>query len=76
MRRSGNKEKVLDHFRKYKAITTMDAFELYGMTRLSAVIHNLKKESYIFDEEWVEVETRYGNKVKVKSYILVGKENA
>lgn len=75
MKKRGYKEILLDHFRRFRAITTLDAFEMYGMTRLSAVIYNLKKENYRFDEEWVEVENRYGNKIKVKAYILVGKGN-
>ena len=74
MRKRGYKEILLDHFRRFEAITTLDAFEMYGMTRLSAVIYNLKKDNYIFDEKWVEVENRYGNKIKVKAYILAGKE--
>ena len=74
MKKRGYKEILLDHFRRFEAITIFDAIEMYGMTRLSAVIFNLKKDKYIFDEKWVEVENRQGVKTRVKAYILRGKE--
>ena len=74
MKKRGYKEILLEHFRRFESITSLDAFEMYGMSRLSAVIYNLKKDRYKFDEKWVEVENRYGTKVRVKAYMLVGKE--
>lgn len=75
MNKITQKQLVLDHFRRFKAINILDSIELYGITRLSAQIYTLKhKDKYIFDEEWVNVQTRYGNTTKVKNYILVGKE--
>ena len=47
---------------------------MYGMTRLSAVIYNLKKDKYKISWEWIKVKTRFGNELRVKSYILIGKE--
>lgn len=74
MKRRGYKEVLLDHFRRFEAITILDAIEMYGMTRLSAIIFRLKKDGYRFQDKWVEVENRYGKKVRVKAYILTGRE--
>lgn len=35
-------EKILKHLQKRKKITSLDAIELYGCTRLASVIFNLK----------------------------------
>jgi N-acetyl-anhydromuramyl-L-alanine amidase AmpD len=39
-------EAVLSHLQKKKKITSWDAIELYGATRLAAIIHNLKEYGY------------------------------
>lgn len=67
------KERILDHLKKYGSITTWDSFSLYGDTRLSDKIYQLKKDNYEFDEEWVTTKNRYGKPVSFKKYIL--KEN-
>ncbi len=38
--------KVLDHLKEHGSITSLEAFELYGATRLSAIIFNLKHKGY------------------------------
>lgn len=40
-------QKVLEHLKKYKrGITSMQAFQKYGITRLSAKIFNLRHMGY------------------------------
>lgn len=56
-----------------KSITSMDAFEL-GITRLSAIIFNLRKLGMIISTEDKVTVTRYGNVCTYASYKLV-KEN-
>ena len=73
MKKIGYKEVLLEHFRRFKSITSWDAIEMYGMTRLSAVIYNLKKDGYLFENESIEVKNKYGTKVWLTKYILVGK---
>ena len=34
-------EKVLEHLKEYGTITSLEAIDLYGATRLSAIIFNL-----------------------------------
>lgn len=64
------KQRILEHLKKYGSITTWDSFELYGDTRLSDKIYRLKKDNYEFDEEWISKKNRYGKPVTFKKYIL------
>lgn len=66
-----NKERILNHIKRYGSITTFTAFNSYGATRLSAIIFNLKKDGYKIKSEPINVKTRYGNKVIVSKYSLV-----
>ena len=51
---------VLKHLKEHGKISSMDAFERYKATRLSAVIFNLRKD-YIIDTEMVPFDGgRYG----------------
>lgn len=59
--RSENDQKtalVLDHLQKKKTITSWEAIELFGATRLSAIIYNLRKKhcinsvDKIFTDKW------------------------
>lgn len=47
------REVVLRHFKTSKSITSFEAFSEYGITRLSAIIFDLRKK-YIISDEWVE----------------------
>lgn len=64
------KERILEHLKKYGSITTWESFELYGDTRLSDKIYRLKQEDYKFEEEWITKKNRYGKPVSFKKYIL------
>lgn len=66
------KQRILEHLKKYGSITTWDSFSLYGDTRLSDKIYQLKKDNYEFDEEWITKKNRYGKPVSFKKYILRG----
>ena len=63
-------ERVLMHLRKYKAITTKQAYDLYGITRLGARIYDLKELGYDIVTETVIVKNRYGEKARVARYRL------
>lgn len=66
-----NQEQVLlNHFAKHKTITSMDAFKLYGITRLSAKIYNLRERGYEIDMVWEEGINRFGNPVKWGRFFL------
>lgn len=67
------KMQVLKHLKNHKnGITTMTAFERYGITRLSGRIFELRAEGYniVTDEEVKK--NRYGRPVRFARYRLVG----
>jgi hypothetical protein len=38
--------KVLKHIKRYKKISSMQAFSKYNITRLAAVVYNLRAKGY------------------------------
>ena len=64
------KERILNHLKIYGSITTLESFKEYGDTRLSDKIYRLKKDGYIFSEEWIKSKNRFGEIVQFKKYIL------
>ena len=61
---------VLDWLKTGAGITSIEAFKELGVTRLSAVIFNLRKRAYDIESETVEVRDRYGEHCKVARYKL------
>lgn len=39
-------EKILNHLRMYGSITSLEAFQIYQITRLSGRIHELRTQGY------------------------------
>lgn len=62
-------EKVLEHLQKYGSITSLEAIELYGATRLSSIIYNLRK-NYNIDGIDSQCTDRYGNTARYTKYVL------
>lgn len=62
---------VINHLRKYKKITSFDAINEYGATRLSGIIFKLKERGFEIETEIVNGKTRYGNHVRYAVYHLV-----
>lgn len=58
-----------------KGITSKEAFELFGATRLSGLIFMLKKQGYHIKTDYVPVRTRYGDKTIVARYSLIDNFN-
>ena len=67
------KEVILRHFSKYKYISSMQAFELYGITRLSAVIYDLRNDGHKIGFIWRTCVNRYGKQVRYADYFLIKK---
>jgi len=62
---------ILKYMESHKnGITSMDAFERFGATRLSSIIFGLRKRGYDIDTEMITVKTRYGKHVDVARYTL------
>ena len=66
-----HEEIILNHLRKHKTITTLEAFELYGITRLSARIFNLRESGYKIGLVWETGTNRYDNQVRWGKYFLI-----
>lgn len=65
------KDKVLEHLRTKNSITSLEAIELYGATRLSAIIFNLRNEGFKIVTENIPMTDRFGNKTYYAKYILL-----
>ena len=61
---------ILKHLRAYPWITSKDAFEIYGITRLSARIKDLRDKGYDIETVMVETETRFGESCRYARYVL------
>lgn len=66
------KEMVLRHLSDCKNITAWEAIKEYGITRLSAIIYELKKEGYNIADVYAHGSNRYGNACKWKVFSLIG----
>jgi hypothetical protein len=62
------KEQVLDHLKKYKSITSLEAIKAYRITRLASVIFDLREEYEI-----ISLRENKGNK-RFARYVLIGKK--
>ena len=73
MERTNKTQQVLRHLQTKGTITSMEAFEQYGATRLSAIIFNLRVH-YIIDTVDMEIVDRYGNTCHFAKYVYVGEK--
>lgn len=70
-KKTNKTSKVLEHLRKYGKIDSLEAIRLYGATRLSAIIYNLRHnyELNIISKN-VPFTDRYGTNADYVEYIL------
>ena len=64
------KQRVLDYIEKFGSISSLEAFQELGVTRLSAVIFNLKEDGYEFDKTDEKGRNRFGEKTCYARYHL------
>lgn len=62
--------KVLEHLKNHGCITSLEAIELYGATRLSAIIFNLRNRGYQIDTVDLPFTDRFGTKSHYGKYVL------
>ncbi len=67
---------VLNHLLKKKNITSIEAIELFGATRLSAIIFKLRERGYNIVTKKEECVDRYGNVCRYGRYIYLGTNNS
>lgn len=62
---------VLQHLNEHGSITSYEAIKLFGATRLSAIIYDLRhKSGYNITSHFKTVTTRYGYKTNIAVYKL------
>ena len=64
-------DRVLDYLKKHKSITSLQSIRLFGNTRLSATIYNLRQDGYSISSNKVARKNRYGDKVYFARYELL-----
>lgn len=63
---------ILKHLNK-RPISSFKAIDLYGFTRLSAIIFDLRSAGFNIQDRWCYGVNRYGHNIKWKEYYLVEK---
>ena len=59
------------HLKNYGSITSLEAINEYGATRLASVIFNLKEMGYNIHSTDLEFITRFGRKTTIAKYLYM-----
>lgn len=70
MKKTIQKQRILEYMDKHGGITSLDAQYELGVARLASRICDLRKAGYDIVTEWITVRDRYGNDCRVKLYRL------
>ena len=65
------KQRIIKHLKSHTGLTSLTAFERYGITRLSGRIFDLRQDGYNITSIPKEVKNRYGETCHVTEYRLV-----
>ena len=65
------KSEVLKFMKSHKGITSIQAFERFGITRLADIIYKLRQDGYEIETEQLTIKNRYGHVVNYARYSLV-----
>lgn len=65
---------VLEYLKKHKGITSIEAIEKFGATRLSGIIYDLRASGLNIKSEWESGINRYGNHCSYVRYYLKDNE--
>ena len=60
---------VLRHLKEKGSITSVEAIQLFGATRLSAIIFRLREKGYGIKTVPMDAVDRYGNRMKYAKYV-------
>lgn len=63
-------KKVLNHLKQYGSITSLEAFNMYEATRLSAIIFRLRNRGYDIETIKMPFIDRYGNHNVCGKYVM------
>lgn len=70
-KRKSQKNALLQYMLEGHTLTTKEASDKFGCTRLPARISDFRAEGYKVAETWIESETRYGTRTRFKRYRFV-----
>ena len=65
-------EKVLDFMKSNGSISTWEAFEQLGITRLASRINDIEKSGVAIERETISKQNRYGDKIHFTRYSIRG----
>ena len=65
-----HKGRVLQYLKEHGSITSKEAFDEFGETRLSAVIFELRKDGLEIETERVKGVNRFGERTNYGKYFL------
>lgn len=67
-------ERIHEYMKKHGSITTKDAYEQLGVTRLSARIYELKEQGVKIEKKTEKSRNRFGETVYYDRFYLKGEE--
>ena len=71
MKKTTMYDRILRHLQDYGSITSLEAIQEYGCTRLSHYIWLMRRKNNIdVKDETISTKNRYGEKVSFKNYFL------
>ena len=71
MAKQSQKKAVLKYLQTHKKITSLNAIKLFGATRLSAIIFDLRRNGYNIKTHIRTGKNRFGNTVGYAEYELI-----
>ena len=63
--------RLLDYLKRFGSVTTWEAFQELGITRLSARIFEIKERGYSIKTESIKSKNRFGEPVHFNKYSLL-----
>lgn len=70
MEKKSQTKDIINHLRKYKSITSYEAINKYGATRLSGIIFILREKGFVIETEKVQGKNRYNHVTTYAVYHL------
>lgn len=75
LKRISQGEMIKTHLMRRGSITSWEAIKLYGCTRLSAKIYDLRQDGFNIKTENITKNNKYGYPVTFAKYIMSRKHN-
>lgn len=63
-------ERILQYIEENGSITSLEAIQEFGCTRLASRICDLEQKGYAFKRDWEKAKNRYGDPVHYKRYSI------